>query len=146
MALDSIDQFFASGKSTYNVEDSLDDVYEVSRKLEGKKVAYKWLVRAHINRNGWASYWASEEEVMSRLGVAAKEYGKEWQKFLLDTSVADRYGRPSGGSFAIGQRYLVRFLILAGQVDVAAKVARAFVQCVTEEVADQPIPEAPWLT
>jgi hypothetical protein len=144
-ALTSIDQFFSSGKSTYNVEDSLDDVYEVSRKLEGKKAAYKWLVRAHINRNGWASYWASDEEVMSRLGVAAKEYGKEWWKFILDTSVADRYGRPSGGSFALGQRYLVRFLILAGQVDVAANIARAFVQCVTEEVADQPIPEVRWL-
>ncbi|MBZ9709304.1 NACHT domain-containing protein [Mesorhizobium sp. ESP7-2] len=146
VAIDSIDQFFTSGKSTYHIEDSLDDIFEVSRKLEGKKAAYKWLVRAHSMRNGWASYWAPEDEVMRRLSTAARLYGSEWWKFIVDTAVADRYGRSAGGSFVIGQRYLVGFLILVGQIDIAATVAHALVHCLTEEVKDQPIPEAPWLT
>lgn len=140
-ALNSIEAYFSSARPTYNVEDILDAAFEASLAVEGKKAAYKWLVRAHIQRNGWQSYWASEEEVMRRLKWAAAHYPDRWWGFIFDTSKGDRYGR---STFAIGQRYLVSYLALAGKADLASQVAKSFVEVFVSELEDQPIPEAPW--
>lgn len=140
-ALDSIEAYFLSGRSTYDVEDILDAAFEASLAIQGKKTAYKWLVRAHVQRNGWQSYWASEDEVMRRLEWAAVHYPGEWWEFIVDTSKSDRYGR---STFVIGQRYLVRYLALAGKTDIAKQIADAFVEVLVDELEDQPIPEAAW--
>tara|TARA_R110002050_G_scaffold182395_3_gene315892 strand:+ start:1593 stop:2123 length:531 start_codon:yes stop_codon:yes gene_type:complete len=140
-ALDSINAYFLSGRSTYGVEDILDAAFEASLAIQGKKAAYKWLVRAHVQRNGWQSYWASEDEVMRRLKWAAMHYPDEWWEFIVDTSKGDRYGR---STFVIGQRYLVRYLVLAGKTEIAKQIADAFVEVLVDELEDQPIREAFW--
>ena len=44
----------------------------------------------------------------------------------------------------LGYKYLVRFLMLVGQVELADKITTAFVDSLVEEVREQPIPETPW--
>lgn len=78
---------------------------------------------------------------MRRLELAATLYPAEWWTFIVDTSQG---GRHSGKTLSLGQKYLVRFLTMAGRVDVADEITGALVGLVVAEVADQPIPEAPW--
>lgn len=49
-----------------------------------------------------------------------------------------------GASFVLGYKYLVRFLVMVGQVDLADSVVDSFLATLVEEVREQPIPEAPW--
>jgi NACHT domain len=145
-AIDAIDAYVTTCRSTIDFDDIFDAVYEASRAIEGPKSAYKWLVRAQIARNGWQAYWASEDEVMRRLGWAAQYHKADWWRFIVDTSAADRFGRYRGNSFAIGQRYLMRFLVMVGERDLAGAVAATLVGCFVSEVGDQPIGEITWLS
>ncbi|NKM97974.1 NACHT domain-containing protein [Rhizobium leguminosarum bv. viciae] len=145
-AIDAIEAYVTTGRSTIDFEDIFDAVYEASRAIEGPKSAYKWLVRAQIARNGWQAYWASEDEVMRRLGWAAQYHKADWWQFIVDTSAADRFGRYRGNSFAIGQRYLMRFLVMVGERHMARAVAATLVECFVSEVGDQPIGEITWLS
>lgn len=142
-ALASIEAYFENGGPTFNADDMLDDAFLASLRIEGKAKAYRWLVRAHVERSGWASYYHDEREVMARLKLAAKHYAPKWLDYVRDTA-AHRGKWRRRESFAIGQRYLVRFLILAGQGEVAASVTETFVRVLTQEVSDLPPLEAPW--
>lgn len=51
---------------------------------------------------------------------------------------------PIGYSFAIGDHYLVHFLLLIGQVELATELTEKFVEILVSEVSDQPIPPCPW--
>lgn len=142
-ALDSIEAYFANGDPTFHADEILDDAFLASLRVEGKAKAYQWLVNAHVWRSGWASYYHSEEEVMNRLRLAAKHYSAKWLDYIRDTAgPGSRWRRRE--SFAIGQRYLVRFLVLVGQREVAASVTETFVRALRQEVSDLPSLEAPW--
>jgi NACHT domain len=88
-ALKAIESFFNGTEKTYPAERILDDAFLASLAIQGKKEAYKWLVRAHVVRHGWGSYWTSEEEVVKRLEWAAKHYRSRWREFIRDTSKPD---------------------------------------------------------
>ncbi|HEX6826471.1 MAG TPA: hypothetical protein VF077_09170, partial [Nitrospiraceae bacterium] len=83
-----------------------------SLELEGKTAAYPWLVMAHVHRHGWQSYWTSSDEVVRRLGWAAKYYKDRWRQYVSDTSRQSRYWERRKHSFSIGIKYLVHFLLL----------------------------------
>ena len=116
----------------------------MSLEVEGKKAAYPWLVTAHIHRNGWQMYWTSGEEVLQRLGWATKHYESKWAEFIWDTSKPAQYWQRRGYGFTIGTKYLVHFLLLVGQKELAVRFTESCVRIVTAEVSDQPIPECPW--
>lgn len=130
------------------LDESLDVAFRISLANEGKEAAFRWLVRAHSSRYGWASYMVSEEETMSRLRMAAVHYRERWQDFIKDTATQSPYwARRSGHrSLVIGQKYLVRFLLLVGQVEKASAVTAALVESFVSEVQDQPIPSTKWLS
>jgi hypothetical protein len=143
-ALRSIISYFETNEAMYDAREILDEAFLVSLAVEGKEAAYPWLVKAHINGHGWQSYWASEIEVMQRIKLAAQHYPDRWLQYIKDTSVPPDYLRRRGYGFVIGYKYLVRFLMLVGQVELADKITTAFVDTLIEEVREQPIPEAPW--
>lgn len=126
-------------KSTYFFEDWFDIAFELSKSLEGKKKAYKWLVRAHIRRNGWDKNYAGREEVRQRLDKVAKEYPNKWQEYIDDT--ADyKYSNADGKrKISIGQGELVRFLFLVGQNELAEQMTDILVNIALQEMADQPL-------
>ena len=143
-ALRSILSYFETSERTYDAAEILDESFLLSLAIEGKEAAYPWLVKAHIHRNGWQSYWTSETEVMQRLRLASEYYPDRWLKYIKDTSVPAFYYGRRGYGFVIGYKYLVRFLMLVGQAEIADKVTTAFVDSLVEEVREQPIPETPW--
>lgn len=143
-ALRSVHAYFEMSETTHDVEEILDEAFHISLAVEGRDAAYKWLVKAHIYRHGWQSYWASETEVMTRLGLAAKYYPDRWLRYIRDTSVPSPMYRRRRYSLVLGYKYLVRFLVLVGQIEFADRIASAFVKSLAEEVREQPIPEAPW--
>ncbi len=143
-ALRSIHSYFQTSESTYGAEEILDEAFLVSLAVEGKEAAYPWLVKAHIHHHGWQSYWASETEVMQRIRLAAQHYPDRWLQYIKYTSVPAPYYRRRRYSFVLGYMYLVRFLMLVGQVELADKITTAFVNTLVEEVREQPIPETPW--
>lgn len=81
---------------------------------------------------------------MTRIKLAAQHYPDRWLRYIKDTSVPAPYYRRRGYSFVLGYKYLVRFLMLVGQVELADKITTAFVDSLVEEVREQPIPETPW--
>lgn len=127
------------------VEEALDSAHRASLAAEGKDTAFRWLVRAHVYRRGWASFWVSESEIIERLEAAATVYPERWLEYVHETSRPPPFWARRGYGFSIGQKYLVRFLLLAGQIEKAAEVTDVLVSSLLEEVQDQPIPPAKWL-
>lgn len=144
-ALRAVEAFFRDEERTYSTERILDSAFLVSLAVQGKRDAYKWLVKAHAVRRGWQSYWSSSEEVIKRLEWAAKYYKDRWKEFIRDTSKPEAYWEKRDYGFSIGLRYLVRFLILVGQTELAERYTATLVAILIEETADQPLPEIPWL-
>ena len=71
-ALNAISSFFDADEHSSEAEELLDEAFFVSMEIEGKVAAYPWLVKAHIHRHGWQTYWTSEDEIIKRLQVAAR--------------------------------------------------------------------------
>jgi hypothetical protein len=143
-ALRSILSYFETSESTHSADEILDEAFLVSLAVEGKETAYPWLVKSHVHRHGWQSYYTSEIETMTRIRLAAQHYPDRWSRYIKDTSVPAPYYRRRGYSFVLGYKYLVRFLMLVGQAELADKITTAFVDSLVEEVREQPIPETPW--
>ena len=143
-ALASISEYFVSKDSHFHADEILDKAFETSLAVEGRDTAYAWLVKAHIYRRGW-SRWTSRDEVHARLVTAAQTYPDRWREYIRDTSEMVGYKRRHEEEFTLGYRYLVRFLILVGQVDTASAITQEFVNTFVSEVRDQPIGEATWL-
>jgi len=143
-ALDDIRAYFQREERAYFSSDVLDPAFQVSLAVEGRDLAYWFLVAAQIHKHGWQSFWSSEEEVMQRLRWASEHYRDRWMDFIKDSSRPENFYAKREYGFSIGQRYLVRFLLLVEQRDLAAKIVDQFVNSIVEELRDQPIPVVPW--
>ena len=143
-AIASIRSYFNEEENPRAAESLLDEVFQVSLELEGKTTAYEWLVLAHIHRHGWSSYWGPEDETLRRIGWAAEYYRNKWVDYILDTSKPSRYRERRKDDFSIGIKYLVKFLLLVDQKEIAVDFVDMCVRIVAEEVSDQPIQECPW--
>ena len=144
-ALKAVEGFFKNTERTYPAEAILDDAFLASLAVQGKKEAYKWLVRAHVLRHGWQSHWTSTEEAVRRLEWAAEHFKSRWREFIRDTSKPEPFWEKRDYGFSIGLEYLVRFLILADQKELAGQYTDTLVGILVEEVSDQPLSEIPWL-
>lgn len=144
-ALAAIDAQFENMAPRFSLEEALDTAFRLSLGTEGKDAAFQWLVRAHISRYGWASYMVSEEETVARLQNAAEYYPERWLEFVKKTAVDPVQRNRRNGGPVIGQRYLVRFLLLVGQVERASTITDALISSLISEVQDQPIARASWL-
>jgi hypothetical protein len=144
-ALKAVETFFRSTERTYSAERILDNAFLVSLSVQGKKDAYKWLVKAHSVRRGWQSYWSSSDEVIRRLEWAAKHYKERWKEFIRDSSKPEAFWEKRDYGFSLGLRYLVRFLLLVGQKELAERYTTTLAAILIEETADQPLPEISWL-
>ena len=144
-ALKAVEAFFRDSERTYSAERILDSAFVVSLAVQGKKEAYKWLVKAQSVRRGWHSYWTSSEETIRRLGWAAQHYKARWKEFIRESAKPEEFWEKRDYGFSLGLKYLVRFLILVDQKELATRYAETLVAILREEVTDQPLPEIPWL-
>lgn len=143
-ALKSIHSYFEANEATGTAEGILDDAFLVALAIQGREAAYPWLVKAHTYGHGWESFFSAESKIMARLKLAAKHYADRWFKFIIDSSIPPPFYQRRGYSFVIGTKYLVRYLVLVGQIEVADRVTSALLNSLIEEVREQPIPEIPW--
>jgi hypothetical protein len=74
----------------------------------------------------------------------AKHYRSRWAEFIRDTSKQPRYWEKRRNGLTIGTRWLVKFLLLVGESELAVKYAGMLVRITKEEVDDQPLPRAAW--
>jgi len=125
------------------VTELLDDVFELSLALEGKKKAYKWIVAAQIYRHGWDPYYC-EDDAFRRFSVFNTHYAEQWQDFIFDTSKSAY--RTFRDDLVIPHHRLVQFLVTIGQIQEARHVAEQLVATVVEEVSDQPLETPVWFS
>ena len=144
IALDSAREFFDKEPLCFNADDVLDEAFEVSLAEEGREAAYPWLVKANIYRHGWQSPLASEEDVIARLNRVAHIYPERWQDFIQASLRQSPHFWHLDRGFPSGYKYLVRFLLLAGQADIALSVTDELVKALASEIGGQLIPEASW--
>lgn len=125
------------------VSELLDDAFELSLALEGKRKAYPWLVAAQIYRHGWESYY-SESDSLDRFAVFAHHYANQWEQFISDTAKSAYH--TASEQLVIPHHRLVRFLVAVGQVAVAKTVVEEMLCSVIEDFSDQPLATPPWLS
>ena len=82
--------------------------------------------------------------MLRRLAWAADHYKERWAQYILDTSKQPPYWERRQYSFSIGHRYLVHFLLLVGQTQLAVELTATCVRLVEAEVSDQPISTGSW--
>jgi len=127
----------------YEVDYLLDNVFEAALKLQGKRAAYPWLVRAHVQLSGWHRYSFGKTSCLNRLRRVAETYPDQWRKYVRDVS-EPRWKVSSDGSVVIGRDLLVRLLLLVGERQLAADITGVMISTFLSELADQPIGGAPW--
>ena len=121
----------------------LDHVFETALKLQGKKAAYPWLVRAHVQLSGWSGYLYGEKQCRDRLRRVAEIYPDLWREYVRDVS-EPRWKTSSEGSVVLGRGLFVHLLILVGEKQLATDVTAEMINTFLSELADQPIGCAPW--
>lgn len=122
------------------VADILDQAFETSLTLEGREVAYRWLVAAQLHCRGWDEYHGLQE-ALRRYATFAAHYKERWRQFISDTSKPDG----TGGSLTIPHHRLVHFLLAVDEVATARAVIEAMVDTTIEDFSDQPLTCPVWL-
>lgn len=145
VALKSIWNAFEQEGSSFDIDVVLDEAFQVSLEVEGKRAAYKWAVRAHIYRHEWERDWSSNEEAEGRLQVVAAHYPEKWLEFVHDSSTPDPRYVSADASFSIGAKRLVYFLVLAKQTELAVSIVDTLIEDLVSQVSDQPISGVKWL-
>lgn len=125
--------------STYIFEDYFDIVFELSKSIEGKNEAYKWLVRAHIEKNGWNRYFSGRKKVKERWKKVADEYPEKWQEYIEDTAESKYSNFYEKHEILLGTSELVQFLFMVGQNKLAENMTETLINIIIQEMADQPL-------
>lgn len=107
----------------WGLERNLGEVFELSRRLQGKKTAYKWAIR-DINTNQlWSAYGGRESTV--KLKKYARIYKKNWQDLLQKTLNHEGKTTRLNTWHLAPTDNLVAFLIESEQFDEAVAVTEA---------------------
>lgn len=141
--LRALEPYRASDEMPSGVVEVLDDAFELCRLLEGADRAYRWLVTAHIQLNGWDPFYTGDAATI-RIGKVAQYYPSRWREFLNDTSKA-RYHGASESLIIPGYR-LVQLFAALGDTGMAVATVEAMVESLVEDVADQPLSTPAWLS
>lgn len=145
-AVACVNQVIESEQYSRHAETLLDMVFQVVLRQDGRKAAFQWLVKAHVHNHGWQSYWSSEEDILRRLNWAARNYKNNWAQFITETSVPAKYWQRRGTGFSIGMKYLIRYLVLVDQDELAERCTDVFVRILLADVCDQPIEPVQWIS
>ncbi|CAM5218341.1 hypothetical protein CDEF62S_01315 [Castellaniella defragrans] len=122
------------------IADILDQAFETSLTLEGRTVAYRWLVAAQLHCRGWDEYY-DLQEALRRYTTFAAHYKERWRQFISDTTKPDGAGDPR----TIPHHRLVHFLLAVDEVSTARTVIEAMVDTTIEDFSDQPLTCPVWV-
>jgi hypothetical protein len=121
-----------------------DQLFLLALSLYGKAKAYPWLVKAHINGNGWNWHLSRHGESEQRWRLIQQHYPEKWLIFLEDTLLK----RPLwlSGSFSHMEfRRLIEYCLFMGQHDLARRLVEHMVKGSLELVSMLPLPTPEWV-
>jgi hypothetical protein len=140
--LNSFSEYYEQEKSDYELNRCLHSIFLLSKKLEGKSVAYKWAVRNVKLSNCWSRYtYSGSEESLREYGIT---YSNDWEKLLLDTMGPSSSSLQEEGNIIVPSTQLVTYLIAAGQTDLAAGITEVMVCSLEGDIAHLPLTELYW--
>ena len=121
-----------------------DRLFTLTLALYGKAKAYPWLVKAHIEGNGWSWYLSRQHEAEQRWQLIKQHYPDRWQAFLRDTLMRMPLWR--SGSFSHMEfRRLIEYCLFMGQGDLAQRLVEQMVKRSLELVSMLPLPAPDWV-
>lgn len=125
------------------LNESIDAIYQASKKLQGKRRAYVWALRSIRANSYWSRYSGSKSEEM--ICYYAREYKDRWEELLSDSTHGE-YLQLRGDEWSIvPTSKLVMFLIAVGQNDLAADITEVIVRGLERDIEHLPIRESYWL-
>jgi hypothetical protein len=128
--------------SLFRGTELLDLAFELARRLQGPKVAFVWLVRAHQYRYGWSEYYYGHGESQRRLALVGSLYPKRWEEFLrLSTLPIPHYPEKKR---AIPDARLVYLLLEVGQTARALSILSTLIDATVAEFECQPLVQPSW--
>lgn len=140
--LTTFSDFYDQGKSDYELDRCLHQIFLLSKKAEGKKVAYKWAVRNIKLNNCWNPYFSSGS------GEALKEYGntysEHWENLLRDTMAPGSSSLQRDENIVVPSTQLVTYLVSAGQVVLATEITEIMVTSLEGDIAHLPLSKLYW--
>jgi hypothetical protein len=119
-------------------------IYRLAARYRGREDAYRWLVRAYRELNGWSRYFASDERAAEYWEEVKKHYGGRWAEILGDTILGGIASRgPAVGSASFER--LVAFCVTMGQRDLAHELVEEMVTRALELVSPVSLPVPEWV-
>ncbi|WP_296598663.1 hypothetical protein [Phenylobacterium sp.] len=143
-ALADLEQHYQTRKLRSWLDETLDAAFEVSLQVEGRTLAWRWLVRAHVAQYGWQRFYTSAETNEARMRKVAQVYPDKWRDFIRETAHSAIGPRGRDESIVFGHSRLVTFLVEVGQASLATDFTLAMSQVFAAELTAQPITTPAW--
>jgi hypothetical protein len=128
----------------YRTEELLDRFFELKRKKNGKRSAFKLLVLAHERCNGWSEYGSSMDSTKQRLDKLVKYYPERIDEFLALTMGFDLNSRECVSELILPHDRLVYLLASAGRIDEALALVSSLVSKFKDETRSIVLPIPVW--
>lgn len=144
---DALDDYKVVAESRihrFECTEALDTVFEISRKRDGRSIAFGWLIRAMIENRGWDNWWANDEKFRGRVRTVVRDYPDLWQELVIESSKCEPIGQLEGNGIRVGFFRLVYFLKEVGQSELAERCAMEMVDVFRNEVSSQPLVWPDW--
>lgn len=139
-ALSAVEEALKQGE----VFDVFDDLFDLTARLYGAKRAYPWLVRAHIDRYGWSTYFTDKDEAVRRWHIIKERLPDRWLTFVKDT-ISGRDQRWRGPSGSNRFRRIVEYCLLMNRNELAKQVAERVIAFTLETVSPLQLPIPNWI-
>jgi len=125
------------------LNESIDAVYKVSKKLQGKKRAYTWAHRSIRANSYWSRYTGSKADEM--ICYYAQEYKDRWEELLSDSTHGEHLQMRGDEWSIVPTSKFVMYLIAVDQKDLASDVTDVIVGGLERDIEHLPIRNLYWL-
>ena len=115
-ALNDFEAAIAETRHSFDLDDALDEMFEISLRAQGRSKAFLWLIRAHISSSGWERWYLSSKKALARMRTAAQHYPGRWREFIRKTAKPVFATGARRNGIVIDLSSLVRFTIDCSRV------------------------------
>ncbi|VBG08356.1 MULTISPECIES: NACHT domain-containing protein [Burkholderia] len=142
--LRDIERFLDADNVPSAATELLDMAFLLCLELEGKAKAYRWLLAAQIERDGWGGWFYGRRDAKARLQLFALHYRERWRQFIAETTKPSIRGSRRR-ELVIPHDMLVDFLIAVEEYSCAKDVVTAMVDVTIEDFSDVRLEMPAWL-
>lgn len=120
----------------------LDPLYEIARRIKGKKYAFDILTKAQSNNGGWHNYWfETTERTFKRLDIVVKDYKERADEFIKKST---QNNAELNKELVIPSSKLVYFLVQLDRVEEAKVFISAMIEVLKEETRNLNLQKPDW--